>query len=211
MLDDGWFGERIDDNSSLGDWSVNKDKFPLGLKELATQLNNMDMKFGIWIEPEMISQNSNLYREHPEWCLHVPGRVRQVGKNQLVLDIGNPLIRDYIYEQLHALLSSANIEYVKWDMNRPLTEVYSQQECVDDEETKVPKPFQYSCSGYQPETSHRYMLGVYELLYKITKAFPHVLLETCAAGGISADLIFLPNIHIYTILYNNNVQVVDLT
>jgi alpha-galactosidase len=183
VLDDGWFGNRHDDTSSLGDWVLNKSKFPGGLRNLVSKINSMGLKFGIWIEPEMISEDSNLFREHPDWCLHVPGRVKQVGRNQLVLDIGNPLIRDYVCDEIAALLKSANIEYIKWDMNRPLTAVYTQREGQSNVMSQNSRPFSYACSGYQDETSHRYMLGVYEMLYRIRRDFPNVLLETSASGG----------------------------
>lgn len=183
VLDDGWFGNRHDDTSSLGDWVVNASKFPFGLGHLVHQINAMGVKFGLWIEPEMVSEDSDLYRAHPDWCLHLPGPLQQIGRHQLILDIGNPLIRNYVYSKLFSLLKSANIVYIKWDMNRPLSGMFTQRECVDNEETRHSRPFSYSCSSYQDETSHRYMLGVYEMLYRVTQDFPNLILETSASGG----------------------------
>ena len=179
VLDDGWFGYRDDDTSSLGDWVPNPTKFPFGLRKLAEDINQYGAKFGLWIEPEMVSTNSNLYRQHPDWCLHVPGLAKQIGRNQLVLDLSRYEVREYLYRCLHELLASANIVYVKWDMNRPLTEVFSQRGVhSDDGNTEV----------WQAETSHRFVLGVYELMTKLRKAFPEVLFEHCASGGGRFDL-----------------------
>lgn len=167
VLDDGWFGSRNDTYSGLGDWTPNPKKLPKGLNGLAEDVNALGLKFGVWIEPEMVSMNSDLYRQHPDWCLHVPSRSRTIGRNQLVLDFSRKCVRDNIYCQLEALLRGANIEYVKWDMNRNLTEVFSQ----DWEPSR------------QGEIAHRYILGVYEVFGKITRAFPHVLFESCSGGG----------------------------
>ena len=177
VLDDGWFGVRDDDTSSLGDWTPNPVKFPFGLRKLAWDINQYGVKFGLWIEPEMVSTNSNLYRQHPDWCLHVPGLAKQIGRNQLVLDLSRKEVREYLYESLHNLLSSANIAYIKWDMNRPLTEVFSQR-TVEADYAQV----------WQAETSHRFVLGVYELMSKLRAAFPQVLFEHCASGGGRFDL-----------------------
>ena len=180
VVDDGWFSNRLNINSSLGDWTVNTEKFPRGLAGLADDLNNLGMKLGIWIEPEMVSEESALYQAHPEWSLHVPGRPHQLGRNQMVLDLSRADVRDHIFNQIHHLLSSANIEYVKWDMNRPLTEVFSLQQ-----------------NAWQSEISHRFVLGVYELQQRMVEAFPHVLLENCASGGGRYDagmLYFSPQI-----------------
>lgn len=167
VLDDGWFGSRNDTYSGLGDWTPNLRKLPKGLKGLAQDVNALGLKFGLWIEPEMVSMNSDLYRQHPDWHLHVPSRSRTIGRNQLVLDFSRKCVRDNIYSQLEAVLRGANIEYVKWDMNRNLTEVFSQ----DWEPSR------------QGEIAHRYMLGVYEVFARITKAFPTVLFESCSGGG----------------------------
>jgi alpha-galactosidase len=176
VLDDGWFGNRSDDQSSLGDWVPNLIKFPHGLDGLAREVNAIGIKFGIWVEPEMVSESSSLYRTHPDWCLHVPGRSRGIGRYQLVLDLSRADVRDHLFAQLSALLDSANIEYVKWDMNRPLTEVFSQRPRVN-----VQEGDQHNV--WQAETTHRFVLGVYELQSRVTTAFPHVLLENCASGG----------------------------
>lgn len=167
VLDDGWFGVRNDTTQGLGDWIPNRDKLPFGVEGLANEVNELGLKFGIWVEPEMVSLDSALYREHSDWCLCMPTRSRTTGRNQLVLDFSRKIVRDHIYEQLHTLLASANIEYVKWDMNRHLTEVFSQEWHAE----------------RQGEISHRFILGVYETLARLTKAFPNVLLETCSGGG----------------------------
>ena len=167
VMDDGWFGVRNSDNCSLGDWYVNENKLKGGLKSLVDRVNSLGLKFGIWFEPEMISPDSDLYRAHPDWCLHVDGRDRSIGRRQYVLDMSRADVRDNIFEQMSAILSSANIEYVKWDFNRNLTEVGS---------ALLPPE-------RQRETAHRYMLGVYELLERLLTAFPHLLLEGCSGGG----------------------------
>ena len=167
VMDDGWFGRRNNDKSSLGDWYVNEDKLRGGLGELVRRVNALGVKFGIWFEPEMISPDSDLYRAHPDWCLHTEGRERSIGRNQYVLDMSRKDVRDNIFDQMYKILSSANIEYVKWDFNRNLTEVGS---------TLLPP-------DRQSEVTHRYMLGVYELLERLLTAFPHLLLEGCSGGG----------------------------
>ena len=179
VLDDGWFGNRNDDTSSLGDWEPNLTKFPFGMKKLAEDINGYGVKFGLWVEPEMVSTKSDLYREHPDWCLHVPGLAKQIGRNQLVLDLSRHEVREYLHTCLHKLLASANIVYVKWDMNRPLTEVFSQRGLSSvDGNSQV----------WQSETSHRFVLGMYELMTRLRSAFPHVLFEHCASGGGRFDL-----------------------
>ncbi|BCN30164.1 alpha-galactosidase [Anaeromicropila herbilytica] len=167
VLDDGWFGERNSDNSSLGDWYVNKEKLPDGIGQLAKDVKAYGMQFGLWFEPEMISPNSDLYRAHPDWCLHVPDRHRSTGRNQLILDYSRKEVRDAIVEMLSEILSTADISYVKWDMNRNMTEIGSAML-----EAKN-----------QMETAHRYILGLYEVLETITSRFPDVLFESCAGGG----------------------------
>ena len=167
VLDDGWFGHRDNDRSSLGDWYVAQHKLPHGLDGLARDINALGMKFGLWFEPEMISPDSDLYRAHPDWCLHTEGRERSIGRNQYVLDMSRKDVRDNIFDQMYKILSSANIEYVKWDFNRNLTEVGSELLPPD----------------RQSEVTHRYMLGVYELLERLLTAFPHLLLEGCSGGG----------------------------
>ncbi|KAI0561197.1 alpha-galactosidase [Gracilaria domingensis] len=175
VLDDGWFGERNNTQSGLGDWHPNLTKFPLGLRGIARAVNDIGLMFGIWVEPEMVSLNSQLYRAHPDWCLCVPTRDRTTGRNQLVLDFSRKVVRDHIYEQLYDMLSTANIEYVKWDMNRHLTEVFSQEWHKE----------------RQGEIAHRFILGVYEVFGRLTEAFPKVLFESCSGGGGRFDAGFL--------------------
>ena len=167
VLDDGWFGCRDTDTNSLGDWVVNEKKLPGGLKYLADEVNKLGMKFGLWVEPEMVCPDSNLFRAHPDYALQIPGRPPMLSRTQLVLDLSRKEVRDCIYDQRRKVLSSANIEYVKWDMNRPLTDVASF--CLEGER--------------QGELFHRYVLGVYELQERMLTDFPHLLLENCASGG----------------------------
>lgn len=167
VLDDGWFGKRDSDNSSLGDWFVDERKLPNGLKDLVQRVNNIGMHFGIWFEPEMVSPDSDLYRSHPDWCLHVDGRRRTQARQQLILDMSRADVQDYIVHTLSTILSSAPITYVKWDMNRNMTEIGS---------ALLP-------AERQRETAHRYMLGLYAVLERITTAFPHILFESCSGGG----------------------------
>ena len=167
VLDDGWFGKRNDDKSSLGDWVVDKNKLPNGLDDLIDRITNLGMEFGIWFEPEMISEDSELYRKHPDWAIHVPGRNHIVGRNQLVLDLSRREVCDYIIDSLSRILDNPKITYVKWDMNRHITELWSESlkpEC-------------------QKETSHRYMLGLYYILEKLTTKYKDVLFEGCSSGG----------------------------
>lgn len=167
VLDDGWFGKRDADNSSLGDWIEDRRKLPGGLADLAGRVNDLGVKFGLWFEPEMISPDSELYRKHPDWCLHVPGRRRSEARWQLVLDLTRAEVRQYIYDSLAAIFTTVPVSYVKWDMNRCLTEIGS---------AELP-PQQ------QGETAHRYVLGLYELLERITSDFPDILFESCSSGG----------------------------
>lgn len=167
VMDDGWFGKRNDDNSSLGDWYVNEEKIKGGLKYLVDEVNKLGLQFGIWFEPEMISPDSDLYRAHPDWCIHVPGRTPVLSRNQYVLDLTNDEVVEYVYSRLKDILSSANITYVKWDMNRQLTDLGS---------SFLPKE-------RQGELQHRYVLAVYRLLDRLTKDFPHILIEGCSGGG----------------------------
>ena len=167
VMDDGWFGKRDDDNSGLGDWVVNHSKLPGGLEALVPRLKELGMSFGIWIEPEMVSEDSDLYREHPDWALRIPGRVPARGRNQLVLDFSRPEVRRRVYGQIKAVLASADVSYVKWDMNRSLSDVWS---------AALPPQ-------RQGEVFHRYVLGVYEMLDQLRRDFPHILIEGCAGGG----------------------------
>lgn len=167
VLDDGWFGRRDRDNSSLGDWFEDRRKLPDGLKDLARRVKDTGLQFGLWFEPEMVSPDSDLYRAHPDWCLHVPGRRRTEARDQLVLDMSRSDVRQYLYERLSAIFSTVPITYVKWDMNRNMTEIGSA----------------VSPAERQGEVAHRYMLGLYELLERLTSEFPHILFESCSGGG----------------------------
>ena len=167
VMDDGWFGKRDDDNSGLGDWVVNEKKLKGSLAELARRVNECGLGLGIWIEPEMVSEDSDLYRAHPDWCLHIPGRAGSRSRNQLVLDMGRSDVQDYLLASISDVLRSANIAYVKWDMNRHLTEVGS---------AVLP-------AGRQGEAGHRHILGVYRLMDRLTAAFPDILFEGCSGGG----------------------------
>lgn len=167
VLDDGWFGKRDSDNCSLGDWYVNQSKLPKGLKDLTDTIQSYGMKFGLWFEPEMISPDSDLYRAHPDWCLHVPERHRSLARKQLILDYSRAEVREAVIEMLSNILSSANISYIKWDMNRNMTEVGSA----------------ILASNRQQETAHRYMLGVYQVMDILTDRFPDILFESCSGGG----------------------------
>ena len=167
VLDDGWFGKRNTDNCSLGDWVVNPEKLPGGLNGLSDRLHDLGLKFGLWFEPEMISPDSDLYRAHPDWCLHVDGRARVEMRNQLILDLSRKEVQDYIIQSVSAVLESARIEYVKWDMNRNMTEPFSGAQTPE----------------RQKETQHRYMLGLYRVLEEITARFPEILFESCSGGG----------------------------
>ncbi len=166
VLDDGWFGERNDDTTSLGDWFVNTAKIG-DLGGLVRKINALGLKFGLWFEPEMISEKSLLYREHPDWVLHEPGRRRSIGRQQMVLDMSRPEVVQYLFDTIAGVLRSANIEYIKWDMNRNLTEVYS---------AALPPE-------RQGEVAHRYVLGVYRLHEMLLEAFPGLLIEGCSGGG----------------------------
>jgi len=167
VVDDGWFGKRYDETTSLGDWYVNEEKLPGGLKRLGEELNAMGVKLGIWMEPEMISPDSGLYRAHPDYAMAIPGRAPTLARNQLVLDLTRKEVRDCVYQQISAVLRSAPIVYLKWDMNRPLTDLYS---------PSLP-------TERQGEVYHRYMLGVYELQERLITDFPDLLLENCCSGG----------------------------
>jgi alpha-galactosidase len=164
VLDDGWFGARTGDRAGLGDWVVNETKLPGGLTRLAAEIEGLGMRFGLWFEPEMVNPDSDLFRAHPDWCLRVPGRTPSLSRSQLVLDLSRPEVRAYVHQAVASVLRSARISYVKWDMNRHLTEVWS---------TAHP-------AG---EVHHRYVLGLYEILERIVGEFPHVLFESCSGGG----------------------------
>lgn len=167
VLDDGWFGKRNDDCSGLGDWFVNEKKLCGGLGSLAEKIKKMGMKFGLWFEPEMVSEDSELYRTHPEWAIQIPSRKPIRSRYQLVLDMTNPDVREYLFNSISKILRSAGISYVKWDMNRSICDHFTPCLSADD----------------QGEISHRYVLGLYELLERLTSEFPDVLFEGCSGGG----------------------------
>lgn len=167
VMDDGWFGKRPDDNSGLGDWQVNEDKLGCSLGELIRQVNALGVKFGIWIEPEMISEDSELFRSHPDWALCIPGRKPVYGRNQLVLDFSRKDVRDAVFEQICAVLDQGNIEYVKWDMNRSIADVYSMTGTAES----------------QGRVTYDYVLGVYDFLERLNTRYPDMLIEGCSGGG----------------------------
>ena len=167
VLDDGWFGHRDDDNSSLGDWKVNRAKLKNGLEGVAESAHKRGLKFGLWFEPEMISVDSDLYRAHPDWALHVSDYPSSFSRHQLVLDLSRKDVQDYVVQSVSDILKSGAIDYVKWDFNRHLTEAFS--------EGRAPE--------HQRETKHRFILGLYNILERITQAFPDVLFESCSGGG----------------------------
>lgn len=170
VLDDGWFGHREDDNSSLGDWEVNERKLGCTLAQLSQRIQEKGVRFGLWIEPEMVSEDSDLYRNHPEWAIAIPGKKPVRARNQLVLDFANPIVVQYIYEKISAVLKQARIDYIKWDMNRSLSDIYSGN-------TKE-----------QGKVLYDYMLGVYSLLERLTTEFPDILWEGCSGGGGRFDM-----------------------
>ena len=171
VLDDGWFGKRNDDTSSLGDWYPNLEKLPDGITGVARRVEEMGLKFGLWFEPEMTNKESRLYREHPDWILSVPGRKVSVGRNQYVLDFSREEVVNAIFEQMKKVLTEAPISYIKWDMNRSMSEVYSAGAGAKD----------------QGKVMHKYILGVYRLYDMLTKEFPEILFESCASGGARFD------------------------
>jgi alpha-galactosidase len=171
VLDDGWFGARDDDTTSLGDWVVDRRKLPGGIDGLARRITEFGLMFGLWIEPEMVSERSELFAAHPDWAIGVPGRPRTAGRQQLVLDLGQPEVVDHLERVLSAVLGSGPISYVKWDMNRWISEPWS---------AALP-------AARQGEFFHRYILGVYELYRRLTRAFPDILFESCASGGDRFD------------------------
>jgi len=171
-LDDGWFGKRNDDFSSLGDWYYNKKKLPRGVKGICDKVNKLGLDFGIWVEPEMVNEDSDLFREHPNWSVKIPRRAPSLGRNQLILDLTNPDVRQYLKETLTSLFASANIKYVKWDMNRNFSDVYSNYLQKED----------------QGKFNHLYVLGLYEILEHLTTEFPNILFESCSSGGNRFDI-----------------------
>lgn len=172
VMDDGWFGTRDDDTQALGDWHENPKKLPNGLSGLAKKIKEMGLDFGIWVEPEMVNTNSRLYQQHPDWALEIPGKPHSEGRHQRILDLTRKEVQDFIIEEMSRVFSSADISYVKWDMNRTFTDYFSQA---------LPKE-------RQGEVAHRYVMGLYRCMRELTERFPHILFEGCSAGGNRFDL-----------------------
>lgn len=172
VLDDGWFGKRNDDTSSLGDWIENREKLKDGLKGLAESINSLGMEFGIWVEPEMVNEDSDLYRFHPDWAVRIPVKEHTLGRNQMILDLTSEEVRGYLIDEMSRVFGSANISYVKWDMNRIFSDCYSPSLGPE----------------RQKEFNHRYIMGLYQILEVLTKRFPKILFESCASGGNRFDL-----------------------
>lgn len=173
VMDDGWFGARNNDKCALGDWDiVNKKKLPHGLDGLAKKLNDLGMLFGLWVEPEMINVDSELYKAHPDWAIDIPGKDHSEGRNQRILDLCNPEVVDYMIDRMREVFSTPGLSYIKWDMNRIFSDYYSK----------------YLPAEKQQEVGHRYVLGLYRMLKTLTEEFPHLLIEGCAAGGNRFDL-----------------------
>lgn len=181
VIDDGWFGKRDSDNCSLGDWVVDRRKLPNGIEGIYNHLHALGIGLGIWFEPEMVSPDSDLYRAHPDWCLHVEGRPRSEGRRQLILNLSRPEVCEYLYQAIAGVLKTGMIQYVKWDYNRNMTEVGS--ECLP--------------ADQQREVTHRYYLGLYALLERLVTDFPEVLFESCSGGGGRFDagmLYYMPQV-----------------
>ncbi len=181
VLDDGWFGNRFDDRRALGDWVVNTQKLKGGLPYIVSEMKKRGLGFGLWVEPEMVSPESELFKAHPDWCIHIPGREMYLARTQLMLDLSRQDVVDYLFETLSDIFASAEISYIKWDFNRYMTDVFSEK--LDAE--------------HQQEMPHRYVLGLYSLLERLTAKFPHILFESCASGGGRFDpgiLYYMPQI-----------------
>lgn len=181
VMDDGWFGERDDDTSSLGDWQENRKKLPGGVAGLAGKIRELGMDFGIWVEPEMVNVKSKLYQEHPDWTMEIPGHAHSEGRHQRLLDLANPQVQDYVIDSMSKVFASGEISYVKWDMNRTFTDYYA---------PSLP-------TERQGEVAHRYVLGLYRCMKELTERFPHILFEGCSAGGNRFDpgiLCYFPQI-----------------
>ncbi|MCI8516234.1 MAG: alpha-galactosidase [Hungatella sp.] len=188
VMDDGWFGKRDDDNSGLGDWYVNEKKIKCGLHKLVEQINDLGMKFGIWFEPEMVSEDSDLYRAHPDWAMEIPGRHAVRSRNQIALDMSRREVQDYLIEKINAILDDAHIYYVKWDINRSLTDIWS---------NSLP-------AEKQGEVYHRYILGLYRVMDQIILTHPDILFEGCSGGGGRFDPAMLSYYPQYWVSDNNH-------
>jgi len=175
VLDDGWFGKRNDDTSSLGDWYVNKKKLPNGLKSLSQSIHQLGLQFGLWFEPEMVNMESDLYRAHPDWAIKLPDRTPSLGRHQLLLDLAREEVVNYLFERISQIIDQTKLDYIKWDMNRSMSDHFSQG----------------LAPSRQKEHMHRYMLGLYSLLDQLKSTYPHVLFESCASGGNRFDLAML--------------------
>ncbi len=171
VLDDGWFGTRDDDTTSLGDWIANASKLPGGLEGLSHKIRSLGMNFGIWVEPEMVNEKSHLYKRHPEWVLKNPNTPHSTGRNQMILDLGQQIVRDYMIDSMSEVFSSGEISYVKWDMNRNISDYFSQDENIN--------------AG---EVAHKYVLGLYDVMKTLSERFPEILFEGCSSGGNRFDL-----------------------
>ena len=181
VMDDGWFGSRNHDGSGLGDWTANREKLPSGLNGFSEKLRDMGLQFGIWIEPEMVNEDSDLYRAHPDWCFQIPGRTPGLERCQLVLDLSRREVRNCLFDRISKVVDEAGVSYVKWDMNRNLSDVWSAALPV----------------SRQGEAAHRYVLGLYELMEKLTGKYPEILWEGCSGGGGRFDagiLCYMPQI-----------------
>lgn len=172
VMDDGWFGQRDNDTCALGDWTVNLKKLPNGIKGLSDKIHALDMQFGIWVEPEMVSEDSDCYRQHPEWAMKVPGQHQSLGRHQYILDLTREEVQNFLIQSMSDIFKTGGIDYVKWDMNRIFTDIYSSNLA----------PYQ------QGECLHRYYMGLYRVMRILTETFPHILFESCASGGNRFDL-----------------------
>ncbi len=181
VLDDGWFGKRDSDATSLGDWYDNKEKLPNGIKGLSEKIRKLGLRFGIWVEPEMVSEDSDLYREHPDWAVTIPEKAHALGRNQMLLDLSRSEVQDYIIESMSDVFRRGGVSYVKWDMNRHMSDYYGRA----------------LSAARQGEFAHRYILGLYRVLGELTERFPNILFEACASGGNRFDLgmlCFMPQV-----------------
>ncbi|MBQ5952008.1 MAG: alpha-galactosidase [Lachnospiraceae bacterium] len=172
VMDDGWFGNRVDDTQSLGDWEADRRKLPGGIRGIAKKVRDLGLLFGLWVEPEMVNANSALYKAHPDWCMDIPGREHSEGRNQRLLDLTRTEVQDYVIESMRKVFSAGGVSYVKWDMNRIVSDVFSRALPAD----------------RQGEVLHRYVLGLYRIMRVLTEEFPKILFEGCASGGNRFDL-----------------------